>query len=104
MKCPSYNIFFETISTPIRLQIIDFLNDGAKNVTEICNHLNEEQSKISHNLKSLAGCHLLIVEKRGKHRYYSLNEDTVVPLLRIVEEHVAKYCCGECKVTVKAKR
>ncbi|MFT4304348.1 MAG: ArsR/SmtB family transcription factor [Candidatus Woesearchaeota archaeon] len=97
MKCPSYNIFFETISTPIRLKIIDFLRDGAKNVTEICNHLNQEQSKISHNLKAMSGCHLLIVEKKGKHRYYSLNEETVVPLLKIVENHVEKYCCNTCK-------
>ena len=44
-------MFFETISTPLRLDIILLLRKKELSVTEIVNSLNEEQSKISHNLK-----------------------------------------------------
>ena len=98
MKCPSYNIFFETISTPIRLNIIYFLKDKPRNVTQICKALNQEQSKISHNLKCLTECHVLDVKKQGKQRIYSLNKETMIPMLKLVEKHVAKYCCDKCKV------
>jgi len=29
-------------------------------------------------------------------RIYSLNKDTLLPLMRLVSKHVAKYCCKEC--------
>ncbi len=96
MKCPSYNLFFETISTPIRLDIIYLLRNSPKNVTEICRALKQEQSKISHNLKCLTECHVLDVKKQGKQRIYSLNKETMIPLLKLIEKHVQKYCCKEC--------
>ena len=68
------------------------------NVGEITKSLDEEQSKISHNLKCLAGCNFLQVEKKGKQRVYSLNKETIIPLLKIVEKHVQKYCCSNCKL------
>ncbi len=98
MKCPSYNTFFETISTPVRLEIVRLLRKKPMNVTEICNATDQEQSKISHNLKCLAECHVLKAEQKGKQRIYSLNKETIVPLLDLVEKHVKKYCCEECKV------
>ena len=67
-------------------------------VSEICTKLNQEQSKISHNLKCLADCHFLNVKKQGKQRIYSLNKKTIVPLIKLVKKHVTKYCCKECKI------
>jgi DNA-binding transcriptional ArsR family regulator len=98
MKCHSYNTFFETISNKIRLDIIELLQNKAMSVTEICNSLKQEQSKISHNLKCLADCHFLDVKKQGKQRIYSLNKDTIVPLMKLVDKHVKKYCCKECRM------
>ena len=51
MKCPSYNVFFETIANKTRIQILETLEKSAMSVSEICKKLNQEQSKISHNLK-----------------------------------------------------
>ncbi len=101
MKCHSYNIFFETISSRVRTRILDLLHVRAMSVSEICEKLNEEQSKISHNLKKLADCHLLDVEQKGKQRIYSLNKETMVPLMKLVDSHVKKYCCKECKMRDK---
>jgi ArsR family transcriptional regulator, zinc-responsive transcriptional repressor len=101
MKCPSFNRFFETISTPLRLKIIYLLKNKTLSVGEICDSLKEEQSKISHNLKALSECHLLDVKQKGKQRLYSLNEETMLPLLELVEKHVEKYCSSDCKLKMK---
>ncbi|TKJ17563.1 hypothetical protein CEE44_03445 [Candidatus Woesearchaeota archaeon B3_Woes] len=98
MKCHSYDTFFETIGSKTRLNIIEVLQEKPMSVTEICNSLKEEQSKISHNLKCLIDCHFLDVEQQGKKRIYSLNKDTMVPLMKLVEKHVTKFCCDECRM------
>ena len=98
MKCKSYNTFFETIGNKTRLNILEALQSKSMSVTEICAVLKEEQSKISHNLKCLTDCHFIDVEQKGKKRIYSLNKDTIVPLMKLVEQHVNKYCCEECRM------
>lgn len=97
MKCPSYNLFFETISTRIRMEIMYLLREGPKSVSQICKVLGEEQSKVSHNLKKLVECRVLDVKKKGKQRIYSLNKDTIIPILDLVEKHVHKYCGQVCR-------
>ena len=101
MKCKSYNTFFETIANKTRLSIIEALTKKPMSVTEICNILKQEQSKISHNLKCLTDCHFLDVKKQGKQRIYSLNKDTIVPLMKLVDKHVKMHCCTECKMKTK---
>jgi len=96
MNCPSYNLFFETISNKTRLKIIESLIKGEKSVNEICKAVNEEQSKVSHNLKKLADCNFLDVKSEGKQRIYSLNKDTITPILKLVEKHVSMHCKGGC--------
>lgn len=96
MKCPSYNMFFDTISSGIRMKIMNLLMTRPMSVNEICKNLDEEQSKISHNLKKLINCNVIEVKKEGKSRIYSLNKKTMVPLMKLVEKHVKTYCGGKC--------
>ena len=97
MVCSKYFPFFELLSTPLRIKIIEALkNKGELNVTELCKELNEEQSKVSHNLKKLLQCNIVRVRKVGYYRYYQLNKETILPLLRLVDKHVANWC-KECK-------
>ena len=96
MKCDSYYVFFDTVSNKTRMAIIESLMEGEKSVTEICKDIKEEQSKISHSLKRLMNCNFLDVKREGKKRIYSLNKDTIIPILRLAEKHVKKYCCVKC--------
>ncbi len=96
MKCKSYELFFETFSNKTRIKIIESLLGGPKSVSDICGLINEEQSKVSHNLKKLMECRFLEVTREGKKRVYSLNKDTIIPILKLVEQHVGKYCGKEC--------
>ncbi len=97
MKCASYNLFFDTFSNKTRMKIIEALIYGPKSVTEISNLIKEEQSKVSHSLKKLMECNFLDVERKGKKKIYSLNKDTVIPILNLVKKHVHKYCGETCK-------
>ncbi|MGE0792964.1 MAG: ArsR/SmtB family transcription factor [Candidatus Woesearchaeota archaeon] len=96
MKCKSYYKFFEVIANETRFKIIESLIDGALNVGQICFVTKEEQSKISHNLKILSQCNVVEIKKDGKNRIYSLNKETIEPMLRLVEKHVEKNCVGKC--------
>ena len=69
-------------------------------LNEICEITNEEQSKISHNLKILTRCNVLDCKIDGKKRIYSINNDTIVPLMELVEKHVEKNC-SKCWIKEK---
>ncbi len=76
--------------------IIMALRDGPLSVTEIARRIGGEQSAVSHNLAHLSRCHILNVKQDGKQRVYSLNRETAIPMLEIVEKHVRKYCPVRC--------
>lgn len=95
MKNKSYN-FFNNLANPTKFKIIMALQDSPLSVSEIVSQLEEEQSKISHNLKCLAQCRVVEVKQVGKKRIYELNKDTILPLLELVKKHARKYCTGKC--------
>jgi len=90
--------FFSTLANPTRLAILELLRDEPRNVTEISEALNQEQSMISHNLKPLERCRFVFSERRKKERFYSLNKETLEQLFKIFSYHAKKYCPteGEC--------
>ncbi|HLD54835.1 MAG TPA: winged helix-turn-helix domain-containing protein [Candidatus Nanoarchaeia archaeon] len=91
MKDKCY-LFFETLGTKLKVDIITKLKEKSLSVTELSKQLNQERSKVSHALKSLFECGFIEVKNNGRERIYSLNKDTIIPLLNIVEKHVKKYC------------
>jgi len=96
MTCNSYELFFETISSKTRMKIIACLADKEKSVNEISSAINEEQSKVSHNLKKLSKCHFVYFKRIGKHKVYELNKDTILPILNLAKKHAQKYCKEVC--------
>ncbi len=98
VECNCYHKFFKTIASKPRWRILEALANGPRTVSEIYSALNEEQSKVSHDLSKLASCNVITVEKIGKHRHYSLNKSTVLPLIRLIHSHVASCCGKECGV------
>jgi len=100
------HVFFSTVANPTRLAILELLRDGSRNVTEISEALNQEQSMISHNLKYLERCRFIFSERRKKERFYSLNKETVGKLFDVFELHAEKYCPtdGKCLVDRNAQR
>lgn len=93
----SYEIFFATLANENRLAIISYLaQHGPKNVTQIVRGVKLEQTVVSHNLQRLLSCQFVHLQQKGKQRVYSLNQDTVKPLLALIDKHVNKYCRQQC--------
>ena len=87
----SYTLFFKALSNHTRLRIIDLLRNGPRNATEIGEALDIEQSMVSHNLACLINCGFVIANQYGKNKVCSLNKQTVIPLLEIMDRHIKKY-------------
>ena len=93
MNYKTYNIFFSKLSNQLRIRIISSLDKKPKSVGKLVEDLKVEQSKISHALKELKGCNIVIVEKKGKKRVYSLSK-TIIPILRLIDCHAKN--CNKC--------
>ncbi|MBI2668650.1 winged helix-turn-helix transcriptional regulator [Candidatus Woesearchaeota archaeon] len=89
----AYKLFFNTLANDSRLKIINILRNKSKNVSEICKAAGFEQSLVSHNLKILEYHGMVFMEKKGKFRYYTVNKNTIQPLLELIDAHMKKYCC-----------
>ena len=88
----AYKIFFGTLFSEPRLRIINLLRQGKKNVSEIIDELNMDQSSVSHHLSRLRTCGFVECETKGKFRYYKLNQKTIRPLMSLIDKHMSGHC------------
>lgn len=88
----AYDRFLTTLKNKVRLAIIQALIKKPKNVTQLTGELSIHQTTVSHGLKRLLDCGFVFVEKNGKERIYSINKKTIEPLMKLMENHVNKYC------------
>lgn len=87
-----YKIFFGTLVSEPRLKIINLLKEGRKNVSEIMEELKMDQTSVSHNLARLKRCGFVNFESDGKYKYYKLDDETIKPMMDIIEKHMAGNC------------
>lgn len=92
----TYHIFFSKLANPLKTSILESLKEKDKSVLELSKDLNIEQSKLSHALKTLKCCNIVTVKKQGKKRIYTLNKKTILPILKLIDEH-EKCCCKCCE-------
>jgi len=62
------------ISEPNRLKILCLLKSGTKCVCEVQKMLGLKQNLVSHHLKILMDANLIVFDKDGQWRHYSLNK------------------------------
>jgi DNA-binding transcriptional ArsR family regulator len=67
-------------------------------VNELATALGQEQSMISHNLKPLLQCNLILVKREGKKHIYTVNIETLRPIFGAIQNHAEKFCPtgGKC--------
>ena len=97
-----YYLFFGNLANPLKVEIITMLKEKDMSVLEMVSRLDEEQSKISHALKSLKNCSIVNVKNEGKKRIYSLNKKTILPMLEIIDKHEKEFC-GKCRALKEKK-
>jgi ArsR family transcriptional regulator len=87
-----YSLLFQALANETRMQVLQLLRErGRRNVTQICEDLGLEQTHVSHSLKCLTFCGLVTSSHEGKSRIYSVKDQTVLPLLKIVDNHLKNY-------------
>jgi len=86
-----HRIFFKAFSNQTRLEIIQLLRRKPLTVTEICKKTGFEQSRVSHNLKCLEHCGFVKITPNGNFRKYTLDDETIVPLIDLFEKHIQRY-------------
>ncbi len=79
---------YKVLGDKNRLRILLFLQSGEKNVTAIANHVEMEQSAVSHQLKLLRDNKIVAARRDGKIIYYALADHHVLDILQQTFEHV----------------
>lgn len=79
---------FKMFSDSTRIKILYELFDGEKNVSEICEDIEMNQSAVSHQLKALKTAKLVRSRRAGKAIYYSLDDDHVKTIIAMGKEHI----------------
>ncbi|MGL4451728.1 MAG: ArsR/SmtB family transcription factor [Sarcina sp.] len=81
---------FKALGDGKRLEIIDILSKGEKCACELLEHFNFTQPTLSHHMKVLIECGLVIVRKSGTWNYYSLDKTKgnklAIYLLQLITE------------------
>jgi DNA-binding MarR family transcriptional regulator len=92
--------FFSTLANPTRLASLETLLDKPKNMSPLAESLGQEQSMVSHNLRSLVQCRFVQVERRGRERLYSINRETNDPLFNVIDNPAVDFFFtgGNCLV------
>jgi len=81
----------KAIAHPIRISIVGMLGAGKKLcVTEIYEELEIEQAVASHHLSILKNKGVLLMEKEGKHCFYSLKHELLSQIIECVNK------CQDC--------
>lgn len=79
---------FKVFGDSTRIKILFALFHGEKNVTEICEALDMNQSAISHQLKILRVSRLISSRRDGKAMIYALADDHVKTIIAMGKEHI----------------
>ena len=80
--------FFKVFGDSTRMKIISALLQDELCVGEIAEITNSTQSAISHQLRVLKQAKLVKFKKIGKTVYYSLDDDHIYQIYKLVKEHI----------------
>ena len=78
--------FFKGLGDPMRLRILEYLEHGEKSVSEIVDHLNSPQNKVSMHLRCLRWCGYVKTRRDGRYIFYSLGDERVTDILKLAKE------------------
>jgi ArsR family transcriptional regulator, arsenate/arsenite/antimonite-responsive transcriptional repressor len=78
---------FQSLSDPLRLQILELLRNQELCVCELCELLQVPQSKLSFHLKTLKSGELVLSRQEGRWVYYRLN----LPQLTVLEQYLSDF-------------
>ena len=75
--------FFKGLGDPVRLRILEFLEDGERSVGEIVAHLGLAQNTVSMQLGCLRWCGYVNTRREGRYVFYSLADPRVMEIISL---------------------
>lgn len=82
--------FLKALAHPVRLQIIELLKDGERNVGSIMKTLSIQQSSLSRHLTVLREAGILKSRQQGTVIYYDIEDHNIFHVLRPIAEMLRK--------------
>ncbi len=82
--------YFQTLSEPTRLQILNFLRQGERNVGELAHLCGYTPANVSRHLAMLTQRGLVARESRGTSVYYRIADKSVYALCDLVCGNIAR--------------
>lgn len=80
-----------------RVEILYYIMNSEKSVSQILNAVDASQSSISQHIACLKGCGLIVGRQEGKYIYYRLRNEKIKRLLldidAVIEELPGESCC-----------
>ncbi len=84
--------YFRALGDPTRLQILQAVAEGEKNVTALVELTGAPQGRVSSHLACLRWCGYVAARKEGRQVFYSVNDRRVTKLLELAKELVEDNC------------
>ena len=81
---------FKALSDETRTKILYLLAEGELCVCDLADILDMTLPAISHHLRLLRTMRLVKYRRQGKQAYYSLDDDHIVQLIKVAQEHFAE--------------
>jgi DNA-binding transcriptional ArsR family regulator len=89
--------FLRCIGEPTRLQILKILAKGERCVGELGSVLNKEQSLVSHHLRALKECNIVMERQEAQKVYYKLTDTRLARLVIDSETLMKELSLCKCR-------
>ena len=91
--------FFRVLGDPKRVKILELLLEGEKSVTELVDHLQTAQGRVSNHLACLRWCGFVTTRRDGRFVYYRLADARVRDLIRLADAIIGDHAAAIASCT-----
>jgi len=92
----------QTLTNPIRLQIIDQLRDGEKSVTQMVEAMDAPQGTVSRHLSVMRAKGVVVPRREGSSVYYSLGSPRILAAYDQMHEFALEYLMAQSELLAPA--
>jgi ArsR family transcriptional regulator len=89
---------FKVLSDPMRLRILNALQNGAQSVTQVTEAVAASQPNVSKHLKTLQDAGLIARRQEGNTVFYSIADETVFQLCEVVCNSLQQHLTAQARV------
>jgi len=89
----------KTLANPLRLEIINAVRDGEKNVNELASIVKVSQSNISQHLTIMRQKNIVNTRRDGSHIYYKLAYPEMIKACEIIRGVLQKQLAGNAQLS-----